>query len=491
MNDTLLPATPVNRFAALRERFGWLRRTPAADLALPEAAEDLPAAAQGSALARLGLAFGPLGDPLTLWGLKRWFFPVSRLWAVADAVGRDLERFQAETGIDSRPLAAFTGARLAAQARARAKLDAAEELWDGAFFGGLGMRPDTLAWVEEERKKAAQRWMLTRMGYQPLTVGRRVAPIRWDTPTFGDVNHALGHAMNEPAAAFELRVRPRVEQSPAYSWRVGRSSWLRFRSPWLRLGDSVLARMTEPADAGPDTPTIVFGSGVFVEWDMLSDFSVVERFLAKRGFRVIELVSPFHGRRRRPGYYGGEMFFAAAPLGPVDVFVGQSLETAVLVRFAREAFGGKVAVAGISMGALAAQLSAAYCDRWPADCRPDAALLIAHSGRLESVAFEGSLTRALGLPAAMAAAGWTPPQIDRMRALLNPPDRPAIDPSRIVSLLAQADQVMPVNDGIELGRRWRIPEANVFVVRQSHVSLPLALLHDDAPLRRLRKILAG
>ncbi len=489
MNDTLLPAQPINRFAALRERFSWLRRPPATPPAADEV-EDVPAASPGGALARLGLALGPLGDPLTLWGLNRWFFPVSRLWAVADMCGDDVKRFQAETGIDSRPLAAFTATRLAAQARARAKLDAVQEIWDGAFFGGLDMRPDTLHWAEEERKKAAQRWMLTRMGYQPLTVGRKVAPIRWNTPTFAEVGMALGHAMHEPAAAFELRVRPRVEQSPSYSWRVGRSSWLRFRSPWLRLDDTVLARMTEPSDAGPDTPTIVFGSGVFVEWDMLSDFSVVERFLAKRGFRVIELVSPYHGRRRKPGYYGGEMFFAAAPLGPVDVLVGQALETAVLVRFARETFGGKVAVAGISMGALAAQLSAAYCDRWPVDCRPDAALLIAHSGRLETVAFEGSLTRALGLPAAMSGAGWTPTQIDRMRSLLNPPDRPAIPPERIVSLLAQADQVMPVGEGIALGRRWGIPEANVTVVKQSHVSLPLALLHDDAPLRRLRKILA-
>ncbi len=488
MDDTLIPAAPTNRFAALRERFGWLRRAPAVLPGLIEA-DDLPAAAPGSALARLGLAFGPLGDPLTLWGLKRWFFPVSRLWAAADLAGRDLGRFQTETGIDSRPLAAFTAARLAAQARARAKLDAAEDLWDGAFFGGLSMRSDSLAWIEEERKKAAQRWMLTRMGYQPLTVGRNVDPIKWATPGFAEVTQALGHAIDEPAAAFELRVRPRVEHSPAYAWRVGRSSWLRFRSPWHRLGDSVLARMTEPSDATAATPTIIFGSGVFVEWDMLSDFSVVERFLAKRGFRVIELVSPFHGRRRQTGRYGGEMFFASAPLGPVDVFVGQALETAVLVRFVREAYGGKVAVAGISMGALAAQLSAAYCDRWPADCRPDAALLIAHSGRLDSVAFEGSLTRALGLPAAMAAAGWTPPQIHRMRNLLNPPDRPAIDPGRIVSLLAQADRVMPVGDGIELGRRWKIPEPNVFVVRQSHVSLPLALLHDDAPLRRLKKVL--
>jgi hypothetical protein len=449
-----------------------------------------PEARSVSALAKLGLAFGPLADPLAIWGLRRWFFPLSRLWAAADAAGTDLDRFMAEGGLalKRQPLVGYAMNRLAGQADAKDLLDAADEAWDGGFFGRPNVRPATLAWLEQARKRAAQRWMLARIGYQPLTVGRRLPSVRWAIPTPAEVEKAIGPALAEPATAFDLRLRPKVELSASYKNTIGHVAWVRFKSPWHRLADTVLAKVTTPLDIA-DPPTIVFGNGVFVEWDMIADLSGVERALVERGFRVVELVSPWHGRRRPPGRYGGELFFASAPLGPIDLFVGQALETAVLVRWARDAFGGGVAIGGISMGALAAQLAAGYADRWPRDCRPDAALLIAHSGELRSVTFEGSLTQALGLPPALHAAGWTDAAVEKMRHLLDPPARPAIDPGAIVSLLGHADRVMPVAHGIDLTRRWGVPEANVFAVRQSHISLPLALHRDDRPIRRLREIL--
>lgn len=449
-----------------------------------------PEARSIGALAKLGLAFGPLADPLAIWGLRRWFFPLSRLWAAADAGGADIDRFLVESGLalKRQPLIGYAAKRIAGQADAKDLLDAADEAWDGSFFGRPNVRPATLAWLEQARKRAAQRWMLARIGYQPLAVGRRLPSVRWAIPTPAEVEKAIGPALAEPATAFDLRLRPKVELSAGYDNSIGRVSWARFKSPWHRLADTVLAKVTTPTGVA-DPPTIVFGNGVFVEWDMIADLSGVERVLVERGFRVVELVSPWHGRRRPPGRYGGELFFASAPLGPIDLFVGQALESAVLVRFARDAFGGKVAIGGISMGALAAQLAAGYADRWPRDCRPDAALLIAHSGQLRSVTFEGSLTRALGLPPVLHAAGWTDRAVERMRHLLDPPARPAIDPGTIVSLLGHADRVMPVAHGIDLTRRWGVPEANVFTVRQSHISLPLALHGDDRPVRRLKQIL--
>ena len=46
-----------------------------------------------------------------LFGLKRWYFPLSRLWAAANAAGGDAARFRDEIGA---PVAALSG-RLAAQ----------------------------------------------------------------------------------------------------------------------------------------------------------------------------------------------------------------------------------------------------------------------------------------------------------------------------------------------------------------------------------------
>jgi hypothetical protein len=40
----------------------------------------------------------PWVDQAGLFGLKRWYFPLSRLWAAANAAGCDTARFRAEIG---------------------------------------------------------------------------------------------------------------------------------------------------------------------------------------------------------------------------------------------------------------------------------------------------------------------------------------------------------------------------------------------------------
>ena len=46
----------------------------------------------------------PWVDQAGLFGLKRWYFPLSRLWAAANAAGDDPARFRDEIGA---PLAAW------------------------------------------------------------------------------------------------------------------------------------------------------------------------------------------------------------------------------------------------------------------------------------------------------------------------------------------------------------------------------------------------
>ena len=46
--------------------------------------------------------------------------------------------------------------------------------------------------------------------------------------------------------------------------------------------------------------------------------------LSPLGFRVIDIISPYHGLRTQAGTYGGEPFFAAAPLGTLDLIVGMT-----------------------------------------------------------------------------------------------------------------------------------------------------------------------
>src|SRR6185503_17195605 len=103
----------------------------------------------------------------------------------------------------------------------------------------------------------------------------------------------------------------------------------------------------EPAD-GEVRETLVLGSGLCLELDLLAVARDPGRKLAAMGWRMVEPISPYHGLRAMPGFYGGEPFFALAPTGSLDLIAGQAVETALLTAWARGRFGGTASVAGIS-----------------------------------------------------------------------------------------------------------------------------------------------
>jgi pimeloyl-ACP methyl ester carboxylesterase len=279
-----------------------------------------------------------------------------------------------------------------------------------------------------------------------------------------------------------------VRESRAIPGVGCRLSWLRFASPSARIGDTVHASVHSPAGVA-DPPTLIFGHGIGVEAELWRETVSVAQGLVAMGVRVVQPTLPWHGRRTRPGSYGGEPFLATAPLGALDLFQAAAQETAVLVGWARATSAGRVAIGGVSLGALIGQLVASRADQWPATHRPDAAYLVTHSGSLASVAVEGVLSRRVGVPAAMARAGWTEAEVARWLPLIEPGAVPAIEPGRIVSVLGTADRVTPFESGRELARRWALPAANLFVYPQGHFSMPVWLVRHDDPLRRLLAIL--
>jgi hypothetical protein len=92
--------------------------------------------------------------------------------------------------------------------------------------------------------------------------------------------------------------------------------------------------------------------------------------LVGRGVRVVRLVAPWHGRRRPLGQWSGERFLATAPLGAIEFFAAIARELAVLTHWARSQSKGRVAIGGISLGALSAQIAAARAVGWPAPLGP-------------------------------------------------------------------------------------------------------------------------
>ena len=329
---------------------------------------------------------------------------------------------------------------------------------------------------------------MTRAAFYPLLFPRRPAATCWqiDPPD----------SVPTPDAAALYRVSldtGSIEMSRAFVRDGLREYWLRAPTPSALLrtrpgSETMYARVVEPVES-TDGETLILGSGLCLEFELLAMANDPGRRLATMGWRVIEPISPYHGLRAMPGFYGGEPFFALAPTGSLGLIAGQALETALLTAWVRGRFGGGVAVAGISMSSFVAQQVASHCSLWPIEARPDAVLLISHSGRLEDVTFGGELAASLGIDRAMRAAGWSREALARLSMAIDPAEAPALAPSRIVSVLGETDRWVPYGDGLALARRWKLPEANIFRYPLGHLGMPVQLTRDPAPFERLRKVL--
>src|SRR5689334_23159796 len=98
----------------------------------------------------------PWLDQAGLFGLKRWYFPLSRLWAAANAAGDDPVRFRDEIGA---PVAAwpqtYLRSVLARNAARKAHAEAARAAWEAALFGGA--EDDDCLMLDRRRRVAATR----------------------------------------------------------------------------------------------------------------------------------------------------------------------------------------------------------------------------------------------------------------------------------------------------------------------------------------------
>jgi hypothetical protein len=75
--------------------------------------------------------------------------------------------------------------------------------------------------------------------------------------------------------------------------------------------------------------------------------------------------------------------------------------------------------------------------------------------------------------------------------LIDPADTPALPPERIVSALGDGDRWLPVRDGLEVTRRWRLPEGNVFRYPVGHLGMPIHLTRNPEPFVRLRQVMGA
>jgi hypothetical protein len=437
------------------------------------------------------LLLRPWFDSAALRVLTYWYFPLSRGWAAALAADGSVDRFLAEV-----PLRRGRSARRAIPTilvRAQRRRDAlrdAEARWEEAFFGDGPALPE----VEAERRRAAGALMNLRTTLVPMHLRTPLPAVAWDVEPPASVAHRHGDRLARPDRAFATAIDPTaIEASRGFLTQRGVDGWVRFPSPTEAIPGRAWARVSAPRPERPAAaspmPSLIFTHGIAMEPEYAGDGRNPLGAMVDAGIRLIRPEGPWHGRRRLPGYYGGEPVLGRGPGGLLDYFHAHVIELGCLVAWARATRGGPVAIGGVSLGALTAQMAAVAARHWPPEMRPDALLLVAPSRSLTAVTFEGSLTRALKVPEAIRAAGWTMRGIDQWRPLLEPTQPPAVSPEHIVVVLGETDDVTLAAGGEALVQAWNLPEDNVFRSPAGHFSTSLGLARDSAPFRRLLDLL--
>lgn len=441
----------------------------------------------------LGGPFGafmlkPWYDPVALQGVLRFFMPASRAWAAANVSGGDVQAFLAALG-QPRSIGQGLINAIASTTQAQSAYQASETAWEDAVFNDARTR-DVVA-LEDQRMTAADAWMRTRAGFLPSHLLNAFPAVKFEIESQGSVLQRHGARLSDAALAFPGVTDLQGFKVSSHHNVHGRNiSWLRAPAAGPYAGDTMWARIEEPHELAKGA--VIFCHGIMMErehWASLYDQAEV--FLDSEGGRlaVISPEGPGHGRRMIPGFYGGEQILAKGVGGILDYFAAHVVEVGRLIAWARQRYGGPVAIAGVSLGALTSQLVISAAKHWPAEARPDAALLLATNESMMDVTFNGSLAGGLGFAAALTKAGWTNADIDRWRPLVEP-DLPATDPSRIVCVLGTTDTVTPYGGGERLVGRWNLPAENVFRWNGGHFAAAFSVLRDRAPIHKFKAALA-
>jgi hypothetical protein len=438
-----------------------------------------------SPLSRLVLR--PAYDRMAVWAISRHYFPLSRAWAAALAAEGDADRLAAA-------IPAYAGRRRAAdQALTRLgprieTYEAAVRRWEDAFFGSALPDAGALADIERSRALAAQSLMLGRVEFLRHRLAKGVPPIAWSMVDREAVELRHGRRLAAPAAAFPAAGVARFDTSRVITGPRFDTHWLRTPSDVGGESETLWARVERPHGEGPH-PVLIFTHGICMEMEYWLEEDGPAQRLAASGLAVVRPEGPYHGRRRRTGYFGGEPVFALGPMGMLNYFEAHVRELGELIAWARAEFGGPVAVGGVSLGALSAQLVVGAAAHWPPEMRPDAALLVTSSASVLEAAVAGSLPRAIGAADILDREGWTRDRLEHWAPLLQPGGAQALAGEKIVMLLGRRDTITPYAEGEALVRKWQVPDVNLFQRDLGHFTASLSLYRDPAPFDRLRAVL--
>lgn len=419
----------------------------------------------------------PWVDPLCLWGMG-WILPAARCWAAAHS--GEPAAFADELKLTD--ISPSIAARVRRTGALRNLAFAAQDRWAAAAFAAAG----DLAQAELLRREAGHNYLGQRFSYLWFARCRRIGASRLDVPLLDEFD-----AIEEdPDSFFALGDLPAIERSETIEHEDVREYWLRFPSS-LAPADTCYVHVYEgrPRD-GRAPPSLIFGHGLGMEMEMMKgDMRGYRSLAAQHHCRILLPDAPGHNRRVAPGSYGGESFIARPPLSGLLHFRKVAQELGALVAWCRGEGAGKVALGGISLGALTAQVATSHMTHWPEQARPDGLMLLTTTDAVSGLTFQSSLARITGLRAASERVGWDVDAIARMGRYTDGHAPAPVDSANIVLLIGTRDDVTPYEGGRRLAEKWQIPAKNLFVREQGHFSAAIGLGADPAPFSRILDLL--
>lgn len=446
------------------------------------------------------LLLRPWYDWCGVRAVVNWYFPLSRAWAAALEAEGDRQAFNRALGRELKG-ASWLQAALERTLRRDRDYHASQQAWNTAFFADAEISGAELVRREVERQRSSKSRMLCRKAFLPWR--RRLPKLQWSIPAPDVVAERHEARLQAGDAAFQVPEYPTFQVSRLLRGDWGADNpyqqfWLRFPSlsggsiPGTEEANDGLAwaKVYEPAGGGAGAPCLIFLHGIGMETDLWGEMTDPVNMLTRRGFRVIRPEAPWHGHRRARGFFGGEPAIAQGPLGFIELFHAAVREVAQLIEWARRNGSSQVAVGGLSLGALTAQIIATQARNWSESRRPDHLLLVTTSEDMLDIALRGSMARLLEMPRRFAEAGWTDGELSRWTPLLEPHGDPVMPPDRIAVLLGRADDLTPVAGGERLMKRWQVPDGNIFRRNQGHFSASLGLYRDGAVLEHLAGLMA-
>ena len=432
-----------------------------------------------------GALLRPWFDSLALHLVAKWYLPLSRGWAAAVGSKGSYDQFREEVGPAADQLGQARSLLVEMFDRRRLYNDL-KASWEEDFFGETAPERERLLSRELERVRQANGFMAMRRSFLPI---RKALPVaKWDIASPAAVTERQAERLADSKRAFAAPGPVPVAESHAVPGPRGPEFWIRMPSPSAVTGDTAWARVQTPRK-GPVRGVLILLHGIGLEPEMWRSMAAPAASLIDQGICLVSPEGPWHGRRCPEGEYGGERILARGPLGFLDLFEGWVAECALWTGWARERFGAPVALGGVSLGALTAQLAVSAAADWPEAQRPDASLLITTTGDMPATAFEGSLARETSFKDRCVSAGWDRDALASFEALLQPGDNPNLSPDRIVMVLGDADTVTPYPGGKALAKKWDVPNENLFVSHRGHFSAALGVCRDTGPLARLRAAL--